>query len=270
MRTPRLIATDLDGTFLSPDGTVSAENAEAVAVAAAAGLPVVFVTGRPPRWLGVIAELPLAHPTVIASNGAVLWDLAESRPLWAETIAPEVAQDVIGLVRRELPRAGFGIEQGMRFGFDDRYRLGLDKKAALARPEFFTGRAEDMVTEPFVKLLIQCPDVDSDELSRRVSRLIGSALTVTHSSWGDLGLLELSAPGITKAETLARYAAELGVPREEVAAFGDMPNDRTMLAWAGLPFIMAEAHDCLLDLPNVVQIGSNAESAVGRAIRRWL
>lgn len=269
VHTPRLVATDLDGTFLSPDGSVSEENALAVAEAAAAGLPVVFVTGRPPRWLGVIAELPLAHPTVIASNGALLWDLAESQPLRAETISAELAREVIARVRRELPAAAFGVEQGMRFGFEDTYRLGLDRAAALARPEFFTGRAEDMVAEPFVKLLIQHRDVDSDELSRRLIDLIGSTLTVTHSSWGSLGLLELSAPGVTKAETLARYAAELGVAREDVAAFGDMPNDRTMLAWAGQPYVMAEAHPSLDDLP-AVRIGSNADSAVGRVIREWL
>ncbi|WP_432560556.1 HAD family hydrolase [Granulicoccus sp. GXG6511] len=270
MRTPRLVATDLDGTFLSPDGTVSAENARAVADAAAAGLPVVFVTGRPPRWLGVIADLPLAHPTVIASNGALVWDLAERQPLWAETIDAQTARDVIALVREELPGASFGVEQGLRFGFDDTYRLGLDRGEALRRPEFFTGRAEDMVGDPFVKLLIQHEDIEADELSRRVSRAIGSALTVTHSSWGSMGLLELSASGVTKAETLERYAAELGVAREDVAAFGDMPNDRTMLAWAGQPFVMAEAHPSLLDLPGVVRIGSNTESAVGRAIQEWL
>ncbi|MDO5501062.1 MAG: HAD hydrolase family protein, partial [Propionibacteriaceae bacterium] len=244
-------------------------NARAVAEAAAAGLPVVFVTGRPPRWLDVIAALPLAHPTVIASNGALLWDLAESQPLWAETISAELAREVIARVRGALPQAAFGVEQGMRFGFDDAYRLGLDKTEALRRPEFFTGTAEEMAGEPFVKLLIQHPGIDSDELSRRVTDLIGTTLTVTHSSWGSLGLLELSAPGITKAETLARYAAQLGVPRTDVAAFGDMPNDRTMLAWAGRSFIMAEAHPSLADLP-ATRIGSNADSAVGRAIREWL
>lgn len=269
MRTPRLVATDLDGTFLSPDGTVSAENTRAVADAAAAGLPLVFVTGRPPRWLNVIAELPLAHPTVIASNGALLWDLGDRRPLWAQTIEAGLARDAIEAIRGGLPDAAFGIEQGLRFGFEPAYRLGLDHAQALARPEFFTGTAEDMAGEPFVKLLIQHPDIGSDELSRRVTAIIGEALTVTHSSWGTMGLLELAAPGVTKAGTLARYAAELGVAREDVAAFGDMPNDRSMLSWAGMSFVMAESHPSLDDLP-ATRIGSNADSAVGRMIQGWL
>ena len=79
VRTPELIVTDLDGTFLSPDGTVSAENAAAVKAAQEADIPVVFATGRPVRWLEVIADLPGAHPMVIASNGAVLYDAGPTR-----------------------------------------------------------------------------------------------------------------------------------------------------------------------------------------------
>jgi Cof subfamily protein (haloacid dehalogenase superfamily) len=266
---PRLVATDLDGTFLSPDGTVSAENAEAVAEAAGAGLPVVFVTGRPPRWLQVVAELPLAHPTVIASNGALLWDLGESRALWAENITTELARETIARVRSILPGAAFGVEQGMRFGHEPAYRIGLQPEQLARNPAFFSGPAEELVEEPFVKMLVQHADIDSDALAHLVLAEIGDLLTVTHSSWGSTGLLELSAPGVTKAHTLERYAASLGIAADEVAAFGDMPNDRSMLAWAGRAYVMAEGHHSLMDLP-VTRIGSNADSAVGRKIREWL
>ena len=266
---PRLVATDLDGTFLSPDGTVSEENRAAVADAAGVGLPVVFVTGRPPRWLQVVAELPLAHPTVIASNGALLWDLGENRALWAETIDAELARETIARVRSILPDAAFGVEQGMRFGHDPAYMIGLPHEQIARHPAFFSGPAEALVEEPFVKLLVQHADLDSDALAHLVAAEIDDLLTVTHASWGSMGLLELSAPGVTKAHTLQRYAASLGITAAEVAAFGDMPNDESMLAWAGRAYVMAEAHPSLLTLP-VSQIGSNADSAVGRKIREWL
>src|SRR4028118_412009 len=88
---PRLIVTDLDGTFLSPDGSVSAQNAQAVAAAQSSGIPVLFATGRPVRWLDVIRDLPGAHPTVIASNGAVLYDLGAGRLLDRVCVDPDVA-----------------------------------------------------------------------------------------------------------------------------------------------------------------------------------
>lgn len=269
MTKPRLVATDLDGTFLSPDGTVSAENRQAVADAAEAGLPVVFVTGRPPRWLQVLAELPLAHPTVIASNGALLWDLGESRALWSEQIPADVARESIARIRSILPKATFGVEQGTRFGHEPAYRIGMQHEQLRRHPAFFQGPAEELVEEPFVKLLVQHAEMDSDTLAHLVLDELGDLLTVTHSSWGSTGLLELSAPGVTKAHTLERYAASLGVGADEVAAFGDMPNDRSMLAWAGLAYVMAEGHPSLFDLP-ITRIGSNADSAVGRKIREWL
>ncbi len=94
-------------------------------------------------------------------------------------------------------------------------------------------------------------------------------MTATHSQLRDYGLVEISAPGVTKASMLRRFCARLGVRARHVAAFGDMPNDVDMLSWAGMPHIVANAHPALhaLDFPVV---GSNAESGVGRAILNWL
>ena len=45
----RLLATDLDGTLLRPDGSVSERTVTALSRAREVGFPVLFVTGRPPR-----------------------------------------------------------------------------------------------------------------------------------------------------------------------------------------------------------------------------
>ena len=92
---PKLIATDLDGTFLSPDSSVSAENSSAVLAAQEAGVTVVFATGRPIRWLDVIRGLPGAHPTVIASNGAALYDAAADELVDRITIDSAAALDAV-------------------------------------------------------------------------------------------------------------------------------------------------------------------------------
>ena len=56
MKPPRLVATDLDGTLLRSDRTVSARTAATLVRAHDAGLPVVFVTGRPLRWAAEVFE----------------------------------------------------------------------------------------------------------------------------------------------------------------------------------------------------------------------
>ena len=69
--------------------------------------------------------------------------------------------------------------------------------------------------------------------------------TVTHSNPQD-GLLEIAAHGVSKASTLARLCAELGVEPAEVVAFGDQPNDLPMLAFAGRAYAVANAHPAVL------------------------
>lgn len=267
-RVPRLVVTDMDGTFLSPDGTVSEQNRAAVLAAQGAGIPVLFATGRPVRWLEVIRDLPGAHPTVIASNGAVLYDLGSGELLDRVCVDPDVALDAVRAVREAVPDAAFAFESGTRFGHEPGYRVwraepGVD-------PALFTGPAEDIArTEPFVKMLVQSVARDADRLLADVRAVVGDSLTVTHSANPGVGLVEVSGPGVSKASMLARCCARLGIDAADVAAFGDMPNDVAMLSWAGLPHVVANAHPVLLEGAYRV-VPANAESGVGRTILDWV
>ncbi|HEY9372640.1 MAG TPA: HAD hydrolase family protein, partial [Streptomyces sp.] len=58
---PRLIATDLDGTLLRDDKSLSARTVAALAAAEAAGIEVFFVTGRPARWMDVVSDHVHGH-----------------------------------------------------------------------------------------------------------------------------------------------------------------------------------------------------------------
>ncbi|MCP9945450.1 HAD hydrolase family protein [Streptomyces somaliensis] len=72
---PRLIATDLDGTLLRNDKSVSDRTVAALAAAEEAGIEVFFVTGRPARWMSVVSEHVHGHGLAICSNGAAVVDL---------------------------------------------------------------------------------------------------------------------------------------------------------------------------------------------------
>src|SRR3712207_2178778 len=227
---PKLIVSDLDGTFLSPDGSVSEQNAEAVAAAQSAGILVLFATGRPVRWLDVIRDLPGAHPTVTASNGAALYDLGAGELVDRICIDPKTALAAVRRVRAVVPDASFAFESGTRFGYEPAYRTwraddGTD-------PALYRGPAEEIArAEDFVKMLVQSQTVPPDDLLRTVQAEIGSTLTATHSQLRAFGLVEISAAGVNKATMLQRCCARLGISADEVAAFGDMPNDVDMLSW---------------------------------------
>lgn len=266
-RPPKLIATDLDGTFLSPDGTVSAENCAAVLAAQTAGVPVVFATGRPVRWLDVIRDLPGAHPTVIASNGAVLYDLGAGHLLDRICIDPDVAVAAVSELRRAVPGTVFAFESGTRFGYEPAYSTWATDDGS--DPAIFSGPAEQIAyTCDFVKMLVQNRQVAPDDLLAQVRSVVGETLTVTHSAERNNGLVEVSGPGVNKASMLQRICERLGVSAGDVAAFGDMPNDLDMLSWVGLPHVVANAHPMLLEL-GVTVVPGNDCSGVGRTIADW-
>lgn len=276
-RRPRLIVTDLDGTFLSPDGTVSELNAEAVKAARAADITVVFATGRPVRWLEVVAELPGAHPIVIASNGAVLYDQESGEALRRIVLDPEAVRRAIAAIRRVLPDAALALESGTRFGHEAHYvTVKAAERSMSTRADHGVSVAdvdELAATGDHVKLLVQHPVLPSEELIEVVRPLLGDSLHATHSAFtrpamGEAGLLEISAGGVNKASMLAYCCEQLGVGAADVAGFGDMPNDVDMLSWVGMPYVVANAHPSLLDRYPVVP--SNTESGVGRTILGWL
>jgi len=125
---------------------------------------------------------------------------------------------------------------------------------------------EMMVAGGAVKLLARSETMGSDDLLAVARACLGAAAELTHSSDG--GLLEISAAGVSKASGLAAVAAELGVPADEVIAFGDMPNDLPMLSWAGHSVGMANGHPDVLALADEVA-PSNDDEGVAQVLERW-
>src|SRR5918997_5834272 len=70
---PKLIATDLDGTLVRSDDTVSAYTHEVLARVKAAGIRIVGATGRGPRLTGLVrSDIPSAEYLVLGGGSRVL------------------------------------------------------------------------------------------------------------------------------------------------------------------------------------------------------
>ena len=269
MWTPRLVASDIDGTLLSPDEKVTPATVAAIANVLAADVPFVLVSGRPPRWVpNVAAEAGVSGYTV-CSNGAVLYDVGTDRVLRTHEFDPVTLGDLVHAMFAALPECAFAAE-----------RVG-PSATGLPGGEFVTegeyshpwpdddinpvSRAE-LIGYPAIKLLVRHHGVTSDELASAVTALIGDAAEVTFSS--NVGMLELSVPGVTKASGLAEVAELVGVGAQDVVAFGDMPNDVPMLAWAGLGVAMANAHSAAIAAADE-RTTSNAQDGVAAVLKRW-
>ena len=124
-----------------------------------------------------------------------------------------------------------------------------------------------MLGRPATKLLLRHRGMTSQQMAE-VTRnvLVDTDLEITYSS--NSGLIEISAAGVTKASGLAWVCEKLDVPADKVVAFGDMPNDVPMLAWAGHGVAMANAHDDLLAVADEVT-APNSEDGVAQVLERW-
>lgn len=258
---PRLVATDLDGTLVRSDRTVSPRTKAAVLAAQEAGAVFVMVTARPPRWLHDLSDLVGAHGVAIVANGAILYDVARQQAIRTRLIEPEVALEVAGAIRAEIPDVRFAIERSARYGQEPDYPNYWPYP-----DDALIGEVAELLSEPAAKLLVRHPDWHADDLLARIQPLVGQRVTASHSG-GDR-LVEISASGVSKAAMLADFAAEQGIAAEETIAFGDSLNDLPMLAWAGTSYGVANAHEQVLAMVDVV-CPSNDEDGVATVLEEF-
>ncbi|TYB47079.1 HAD family hydrolase [Nonomuraea sp. PA05] len=254
---PRLVATDLDGTALRTDGTVSPRTVAAFGKVEESGAVLAFVTGRPPRWMGGVAAAVRHRGLAICANGALIYDLHTERIVESHLIAVEVLEEVVAQLRANVSELVFSVEYEAGFAHESDFLLGgLDRRLGAVRVDSVTAR-------PCAKLLALHPAMNADELQPVVDELVGHLVTATHSS--RRGLIEMSAQGVTKASALAAFAAEHGIKDTQTVAFGDMPNDLPMLSWAGTSYAVANAHpDVLAAVDHVT--AANDDDGVARVI----
>jgi Cof subfamily protein (haloacid dehalogenase superfamily) len=259
---PRLVACDLDGTLVRTDGTISGRSAAAVARTEGHGVPFVIVTGRPPRWLPDVAEALQHRGLAVCANGALVYDLHSETVVIEDLLDVATLREVIGVVRERLPGAAFAVEYGESFRRESTYDVRWDRD----NPHVTVVEPEVLLELPAAKLLVRHPILDADELLDAARAAVGERATLTHSSLD--GLLEISAAGVTKATGLAALAEHRGIAAGDVAAFGDMPNDMPMLAWAGRSYAVANAHSDVLAAADEV-IESNDDDGVARVLESW-
>ncbi|MGB3374515.1 MAG: HAD family hydrolase [Microbacterium sp.] len=265
----RLIATDLDGTLLGDDGTVSPRTRAALDAARDVGIPTIPVTARQPIGLRPIAAQAGFEGWALCGNGAYGVHLTSGEHLFAEEIPSGVQQELADALLEVIPDLLFASVRDAGEGFvaQDGYAAIADVSDHKRHPDSMGGvPLADVLRAPSLKLVIRHPSVPIPEIFAALQSLGLSGFEATMSG---APFVEVMAQGVTKATGLAQVCARLGVERDEVLAFGDALNDLEMLQWAGHGVAVANAIDVVRDAADEVT-ASNAEEGVAQVIERML
>jgi Cof subfamily protein (haloacid dehalogenase superfamily) len=238
---PKLIATDLDGTLVRSDETVSAYTHEVLARVKAAGIPIVGATGRGPRLTDLVrGDIPAADFLVMGGGGRVvdLTDPDVPLVLRDERLDGQVLAHLLEILEQEVGGLSILVEAGD----EPQAPLWGDLHPAWRWPEVVEVRVRaEALSGRVIKGFAHHCDYDADQLLAVAHRLIDPAVaTVTQAG---LGYIEICPPGVDKASGLTVVAQALGVDPDDVLVFGDMPNDLPMFRWAGFGRVaVANAH----------------------------
>ncbi|WP_128377462.1 HAD family hydrolase [Streptomyces cavernae] len=260
----KLIATDLDGTLLRSDATVSTRTREALAAASAAGAQHIVVTGRAVPWTKHVLDDLGYEGLAVCGQGAQVYHAGEHRLLTAVTLDRQIAGLALAKVEAEvgpllLAASRAGLDGDVLVGPGYRYEEG-------PLPYVPITSAEDLWSAPLNKVYVQHPTLSDDELAQAAHQAAGGLVGVTMAGEGIVELLPL---GLSKATGLSLAARRLGVKATESIAFGDMPNDISMFAWASHGVAMENAHDELKSVADEVT-ASNDEDGIAVVLERLL
>ena len=230
----QVVASDLDGTLLSPDHTLSPYAKETLKLLTARGINFVFATGRHHVDVGQIRDNLEIKSYMITSNGARVHDL-DGNLIFAHNLDRDIASDLFGVVN-DNPDIITNVYRDDEW-FMNRHRpeeMRFFKEAVFKYALYEPGLLEP---EGVSKVFFTC---DSHEQ-----------------------LLPL------EGHALEAVAKKLGYSLKDCIAFGDGMNDAEMLSMAGKGCIMGSAHQRLKDLhPELEVIGTNADDAVPHYLRK--
>ncbi|MBD0674080.1 HAD family hydrolase [Streptomyces sp. CBMA156] len=258
----RLVATDLDGTLLTSEETVSERTRAALASATGAGALHIIVTGRSAVWARPVFDEIGYTGIAVCGQGAQVYDAGAHKLLTSLTLDRQLAALAIEKIEAETGPLAIAANQD---GLDGQvlagpgYELQIGSELPVVRVE-----RDGLLTAPLGKLYIQHHALTDDALAEAARRAAGDLVGVVMAGAGVVELLPL---GLSKATGLAVAARRLGVRAADTIAFGDMPNDVPMFGWAAHGVAMANAHEELLAVADAVTAG-NDEDGVAEVLER--
>jgi len=258
----KLIVTDVDKTLLDNDSRITELNRKAILECRKIGIGVVLATGKTMDAIkDLVKDLGLKLPQ-ITLNGSITIN-SEMEVISAFKIDPGVYKDIIYFIKDNGYPPVIALDNGKLYM--EEYHSDLKYLADIN--EEFT-RVESIDTEYFAQntVDIYIPILKSNPLDRKLREKYSGKLQFIRS--GDY-FFDVLSRGATKGNAILTMIKDLGIKREEVAVFGDSPNDISMFEIAGLKVAVKNSYPEVLEMADIIT-DENFNSGLGKAIYKYI
>ena len=253
-----LFATDLDGTLLRNDKSISEKNKQAIEYFISEGGMFTFITGRIPTATERILKLVQPNIPIGCANGGVVYDYVNKKILWSVSLDKSV-MELIEYVNEKLPAMGIEVISHKKIYFYKKSRATEKHRTDEKLPDL---AYNDMnPDEEFAKILFAGEENEIDHLAEmlKIHQRAGEFEFVR----SDPNYYEILPKGINKATALEKIAQPCGA--KKTVAAGDNENDAEMLREATLSFAVANASAEAKAAAGYITV-SNEEDAIARII----
>ena len=265
MSTPiRYLVSDIDGTLVTRDKTLTPAAVDAVAEARAVGLAFTVISSRPPRGMaGVVERLGVSLPFAAFNGGnLVAPDMTVIRALRLDRTVAEAA---LGLLAQRRVDA---------WVFADGAWMVRDPKGARVQHERHTVGFDPVVVADFTAVVDR---IDKIVAVSDDTAALSSVEAEARAAWGGQANIERSQayyldfthPEANKGEAVRALAAMLGVDLAATAVIGDMTNDVAMFKVAGFSVVMGQSPPEVKAAADVVT-RSNEDDGFAYAVRQFI
>lgn len=257
-----LICTDLDGTLLRNDKSISEENLQAIAYFKQEGGIFTFITGRMPFFVSHVYDSIDPNAPIGCINGGGLYDYPKQEYIWTGTM-PAGVTELIRAVDEALPGVGIQVNTFYKVYFCKENPVMQEFRRLTGLPNLTAHYAE--VTEPIAKIIFGC---EREEEIRQVTETLRSHPLAGNFDFirSERTLFEILPKGIGKGTAIHNLVKHLGLDIRKTIAVGDYNNDISMFHAAKVGIAVANACEDALAQADYITV-SNEESAIAQVIR---
>lgn len=241
----QLVVSDLDGTLLSPDKTISEQNLAAIQRLREQGIAFTFASGRMSQMLEAYASQLSVDIPIIACDGAKIVDVATQSVLYSQFLDAREAEDLLDFAAvNKMDYLAFTQDKVYLAKDSNRVKNFMDYNEIAIRNStepmplyVFNDDHRTIADYGILKILVV--EKNGTDLDR-VRQHIASSRKI-YAEMPEDNLIDVLEAGTSKGAAVARLADHLGIRLENVLAIGDYLNDISMLEIAGYSIAMGNA-----------------------------